>query len=271
MPVPQLTHAQSRRRVAELKRAGCEVKKEQLPNGDIRVYKKCPELLENQSAQWEVRELGHSGSEWQLYKVYGDGSKEHFGTVYQMGPQRFSAVVAEGPTIDEWFKSKAAALRALQAAPNMRSNTALLENQVPAPNAVGYLVLAAFAGAALYAIFRPKKAAAAPTPPPPAVCTLETTEDFARLEAWSIAEKVAVVYLPATTTPPSPASSELAAGIVRAVTGPLGPVPNIIVVTSDGSFWSYESGGPVRTDLLRASFCNFKPAAAVSGIAWIGD
>jgi hypothetical protein len=182
MPVPQLTHAQSRRRIAELRREGCDVAVITYESGDKTVMKGCPDTL--------------------------------------------------------------------------------LENP-PAPNAVGYLVLAAFAGAALYAIFRPKAAAAStPAPTPTPSCMLETEADFDRLEEWATTNNIGVVYLPATITPPSPATSELAAGIVRSAA-------NLVVVTGDGSFWTYSTGEPVLAPAQREAYCNFKPSIAVSGIGWL--
>ncbi len=139
----------------------------------------------------------------------------------------------------------------------------LLENQAT-PNAVGYLVLAGFAAAALYALFRPKKAAAATAAlPMPAMCTLETTQDFDRLERWAVANKIGVIYLPADTTPPS-SQSELGKGIARSAA-------DLVVVMSDGSFWTYKTGEPVLAPVEREAYCSFKPATGVSGISWIGD
>jgi hypothetical protein len=138
-----------------------------------------------------------------------------------------------------------------------------LENQTPAPNLLGYAVLAGFGAAVLYAIFRPKKAAAeTTTPSPPVTCDLETGEDFARLENWAIAKNIGVVYLPATATPPSPATSELAAGIVRSAA-------ELVVVTGDGNFWTYVGGEPVMSEVYRQDFCAFRSAGAVSGVKWM--
>jgi hypothetical protein len=189
MAVPALTTAQHRRRVAELRRAGCRVETRTLPSGDRVVLKKCP---------------------------------------------------------------PGAHVRPLR------------ENQTPAPNALGYLVLAAFAGAALYAIFRPKPAAAATMTPPPqaTACTLETAQDFARLEAWATTKNIGAVYLPATATPPLPANSALARSFVTSGA-------SIVVVTNDGKFWTYDTGEPVESTAYRADFCAFKPTAAVSGIRWM--
>jgi hypothetical protein len=137
----------------------------------------------------------------------------------------------------------------------------LAENQ-PAPNVAGYLVLAGFAAAALYAIFRPRRAAAAVEPPPPTdACTLNTTEDFDRLENWAITNDIGVIYLPATATPPSPATSELARGIARSTA-------NLVVVTSDGSFWTYRTGEPVLSPATREAYCNFRtPPGAIGWLA----
>jgi len=183
MTVPQLTRAQSQRRIAELRSRGCDVAIVNMPNGDQRVMSRCP--------------------------------------------------------------------------------GALLDNPTPAPNAVGYLVLAAFAGAALYAIFRPKRAQAATmTPPPPATaCTLETAQDFARLETWATTKNIGAVYLPATTAPPLPANSALARSFVTSGA-------SIVVVTNDGKFWTYDTGQPVESAAYREDFCAFKPAA-VSGVRWM--
>jgi hypothetical protein len=177
----------------------------------------------------------------------------------------------------------------------------LKENQ--ASNILGYLALGAIAGAVIYAIARPSPAAAAvlpappplpspeppvpvPTPPPvitpptpepppvvappptpaPPACTVDTTEDFDRLEAWAIENNIGVVYLPATTTPPLPERSELAQAFVRA--RPRGGLP-IVVITSDSSFWTYETGQPVAAPQIRDTYCTFKPSAAVSGVRWL--
>jgi len=188
MAVPQLTRAQSQRRIAELRAQGCDVAIVNMPNGDQRVMSRCPGAL---------------------------------------------------------------------------LSNPLLANQTPAPNALGYLVLAAFAGAALYAIFRPKQAAAATmTPPPPATaCTLETAKDFARLEAWATTKNIGAVYLPATAAPPLPANSALARSFVTSGA-------SIVVVTNDGKFWTYDTGEPVESTAYRADFCAFRPAA-VSGVRWM--
>lgn len=180
MAIPQLTTAQHKRRVAQLRRAGC--------SGDRVVLKKCP------------------------------------------------------PGVSP-----------------------MLENPPPAPNLAGYLILAGFAGAALYAIFRPKKASAAePVVTPPATCTLKTTEDFARLETWSTTKFIGVIYLPGTSEPLSPDRSDLGRSFVTSATR-----APIVVVTNDGRFWTYDTGQPVESAVYRQDFCNFKPPAAVSGIAWL--
>lgn len=142
----------------------------------------------------------------------------------------------------------------------------LLGNPTPAPNLLGWLVLGGFAAAALYAIFRPKKAAAAELPPPPqtSACTLATAEDFARLSAWSVAKFIGVIYLPATSVPPSTANSDIAQAFARSSTN-----APIVVVTNDGAFWTYETGQPVQSDAYRQDFCNFRPPAAVSGVRWL--
>jgi hypothetical protein len=163
-----------------------------------------------------------------------------------------------------------------------RCPDALLENPPPSPNAVGYLVLAAFAGAALYAIFRPKKAAAATALP--TTCPPITPE---RLRLFH--EKIGggLVQIAGETTPPI--------GIVRqdrridlyaieddkpvpfGVPGSSEPqsfAQPLIVILGNGEFWRYE-GEPDREAIPqlspddREAFCNFNPAAAVSGIQWI--
>lgn len=47
MAVPRLSTRQSQARVRALKAKGCKVKKVRLPNGDIAVLKKCPQLANN--------------------------------------------------------------------------------------------------------------------------------------------------------------------------------------------------------------------------------
>lgn len=229
MPIPRLTAAQSRRRVARLRRAGCRVETRTLPSGDRVVLKRCPELLDNQAIVHDP-----------------EGSLP----IIQRGLQRLSG-------------------HPVQVTMGGKMSPTMLDNQVPAPNALGYAVLAAFGAAALWAVFRPRRAQAQPSePPPPPACELDTGEDFARLENWALANDVGVVYLPATATPPSPATSELARGIARSTA-------NLVVVTSDGNFWTYTTGEPVLSPSHREAFCSFRsaPPNAVSGrrTVWLGE
>jgi hypothetical protein len=146
-----------------------------------------------------------------------------------------------------------------------RRESGLLDNQTPAPNIIGYAMLAGFAALALYAIFRPRPAAAAITPSAvlPGGCKIETTEDFARLETWATRKGIAVVYLPGTNVPPSPESSDLARSFVRAGTNPV-----YVVVTSDGKFWTYDKGKPLQSSVYREDFCNFRPGQ-IGQISWL--
>jgi hypothetical protein len=118
------------------------------------------------------------------------------------------------------------------------------------PNILGYFVLAGFAGAAVYAVTR--KASGETLPPvEPVDCPLETTEDFARLEAWGVAKKLAVIYLVSSTEPPSPEQSLLARSWAQSTA-------EVVVVTNDGRFWSYKSGKAEPAVSHKADFCAFR-------------
>jgi hypothetical protein len=120
----------------------------------------------------------------------------------------------------------------------------------PRPNFLGYFVLASFAGAAVYAVTR--KASGEPLPPvDPIDCPLETTEDFARLEAWGVSKNIAVVYLASSTEPPSPEQSLLARSWAQSTA-------DVVVITNDGRFWSYKSGKAEPAVSYKADFCAFR-------------
>jgi hypothetical protein len=204
MAVPQLTRAQSRRRIAELWARGCDVAVVTHPSGDKTVMKRCPPKL--------------------------------------------------------------------------------LENQTPAPNAIGYLVLAAFAGAALYAIFRPKRAAAA-TATPPADCTAVTPQS---VELYGRTFNVSVVQLANETTPPAgiarqdgrivlygASGDQLVPFSVPGTTEPQSFAQPLVVILGNGEFWRYEgpAGQAVQEKLSprdRENFCSLaRGGGAVTGVRWM--
>jgi hypothetical protein len=159
----------------------------------------------------------------------------------------------------------------------------LLENQVPAPSALGYLVLAAFAGAALYAIFRPRKAAAAAASPG---CPSATPENL-RLYGQNFS--VAVVQLAEETSPPVGIARQDGRIILYSIeedrlipftlpgasaTEPQSFAQPLVVVLGNGEFWRYEgpAGQAVQEKLSprdRENFCTLARQGAVSGIQWI--
>jgi hypothetical protein len=123
------------------------------------------------------------------------------------------------------------------------------------PNILGYAVLAAFAGTVVYTLTRPKVAKAAEPAPEEIKCTLVTEADFAALESWSVNNQIPLIYLPATTIPPSPERGPLARAFVQFE-------GELVVVTNDGSFWSYKSGQPQPIPDVAASFCNYQKSIA---------
>jgi len=119
----------------------------------------------------------------------------------------------------------------------------------PRPNALGYFVLAAFAGAAVYAVTRTAKASKCPPATPE------------RLERFHREQEVALVAFPTATEPPEaviesgrrirfPQSSD-----TRSL-----EVPVVVVISGD-QFWRYDIA-PSGVDVIarhapddREAFC----------------
>lgn len=117
----------------------------------------------------------------------------------------------------------------------------------PRPNALGYIVLGTFVGLGIYALSRRGKTQ---TRSPVTIldCPLETPEDYARLESWGIERELGVITI-TNATPPSPDTER---GRSFSKMG-----ANLVVVTSDGSFWSYASGKPQPAMVLKEDYCNW--------------
>jgi len=99
----------------------------------------------------------------------------------------------------------------------------------PKPNVFGYLVLAAFGAAGIYAITRKAQAK-------PLVCPEITA---ARVSHFNIALDAAIIWAKEHDTPP--AASVNANGLVVFAGAPDKTFqPPVIVITADEKFWRYE-------------------------------
>jgi len=99
----------------------------------------------------------------------------------------------------------------------------------PRPNALGYLVLAAFGAAGVYAITRKAQAK-------PLVCPEVTAE---RVRHFNVALDSAIIWAKDNDTPP--AATVNADGMIVFAGAPDATfTPPVIVITSDEKFWRYE-------------------------------
>lgn len=117
------------------------------------------------------------------------------------------------------------------------------------PTALGYVILAGFVGAGVYAVTRKSKASVPVTQP---TCVIEALK-FGR---WAASAGIGALWLPDTVEPPTldQLDNSQWRDAVRRVQD-LG-VP-LVIATSDTIFYDYSDGAPRESSAYRNDYCVF--------------